>query len=77
MERPGRLLFIFLFVGIVIACEKNVDPSDAGNSDRDSLPDPTPDKKYTVIQDTFQGVPLVIIGSLFIYLYQQAIMCPG
>ncbi len=65
MDNKFRLLYFFLLAGIVIACEKNVDPSKAGNSNKDPLPDPEIGQTYKIIQDTFQGVPLLIIGSEF------------
>ncbi len=70
MGWSGKSLFPFLIIGMVAiligisaGCERKLNPEDDNGPDKNPLPDPEIGKSYTVIQDTFQGVPLVIVGS--------------
>ena len=52
-----------ILIGISAGCERKLHPEDDIRPDKNPLPDPEIGMSYTVIQDTFQGVPLVIVGS--------------
>jgi len=52
---------ITMLIGISLGCERKLDPD--GDKDKNPILNPQENKSYTVVQDTFQGVPLVIAGS--------------